>query len=217
MHHSNALAAASLAGILMALAGCGGKTKYPDYYVLNVPPAPAPSGTQSKPLLGSVAVQNFASPSFLRAGPIVYSDSPERINFYQYHRWALDPRTAVTNALLQNLQACGLFQSVMQFDGRENSDYLLTGRLDELKEIDNGRNVKVEVRMSAQLTNLKTGEVVWRDSSSESAGVEQRNISGVVAQMSQTTETSVEHLVSSMQKRLELMSASVQHTQPAQP
>jgi uncharacterized lipoprotein YmbA len=206
MRNSNLLALLALSGMLMSLAACGGKVRYPNYYVLDIRP-PVPVASQAQPLLGSVAVRNFAAPSFLRAGPIVYRDSPEQINFYYYHRWAVDPRTAVTNAVLRKMQASGIFQSVNLFDAREPSDYLVTGRLEHLEEVDQGRHVYVEVHLSAQLRDLKSGDVVWNDSCSETTQLERRAVPGVVAQMSQTTEKAVENLVSSMQKRVELLSA----------
>jgi ABC-type uncharacterized transport system auxiliary subunit len=148
----------------------------------------------------------------LRAGAIVYRESPEEINFYQYHRWAVDPRKAVTSALLEDLQARGLFESVAQFDGSQRSDYLITGRLDELDEIDSDRKVRVEVRITAQLMNVKSGEIVWRDSCLETEGVEDRTVPGLVAQMSQAVQVSVEQLVLSMQKKVEVLSAATVNT-----
>lgn len=207
MRGLNAIAIACLTAMVLAGAGCGGKIRYPNYYVLNVPAAPAPSDARAKPLLGSVAVRNFTAPSFLRAGPIVYRESAEQIDFYQYHRWALDPRTSVTNALLQSIQGRGLFASVAQYDGR-TSDYLITGRLDQLEEIDSARDVRVAVSLSAELMNLNTGEVIWRDAASQVTRIEHRTVSGVVAGMSEALQNSVDHLVSSMQKKVEPMFVS---------
>jgi hypothetical protein len=96
--------------------------------------------TQTKPLLGLVAVREFGAPSFLRAGPIVYRQSAEQLDFYDYHRWAVEPRSAVTSAVVQHIQACGIFQSFYLFDGREPSDYLLTGTLEHLEEVDRGHD-----------------------------------------------------------------------------
>ena len=95
---------------LMGLAGCAGKIRYPTYYVLNVP-APASTNDRSKPILGSVAVRVFSAPEFLREGPIAYRQSPEQLDFYNYHRWAVDPRRVVTAAMVRKMQTQGLFQS----------------------------------------------------------------------------------------------------------
>ncbi|MBV9081655.1 MAG: membrane integrity-associated transporter subunit PqiC [Acidobacteriaceae bacterium] len=207
MHCANSARVVCLTGILLALTGCAGKIKYPSYYVLNLPAAPARLGVQSKPTLGSVCVRDFSAPSFLRAGPIVYRKSAEQIDFYQYHRWAVEPRRSATNALLRKIQAGGLFASVAQYDGR-TSDYLITGTLDRLEEIDNGRDVRIAVGISAQLMDMKTTEVIWRDTSLEVARPEHRTVPGIVEGMSQATNISVDHLLSSMQKKLEAMSLS---------
>lgn len=200
IRHIN-LAGLLCVGALMSLAACGGKVRYPHYYVLNVP-APAPEISRVKPALGSAAVREFSAPRFLRAGPIVYRQSPEQLGFYNYDRWAVDPRSAVTSAFVQTLQARGLFQSVHVFDGRATSDYLVTGRLDQLEEVDKGHDVFISTSVSAQLLDLKTGDVLWRDVSSETTRLEQRAVPGLVAGMSQATEQAVTHLVSSMQDRL---------------
>jgi uncharacterized lipoprotein YmbA len=144
--------------MLAGLTGCAGKIRYPNYYVLNLA-APVPAATLLKPL-GSVAVREFRAPAFLRAGPIVYRKSAEQLDFYDYHRWAVDPRRAVTSTIIENIQARGIFHSVHLFEGREPSDYLVTGTLDDLEEVDKGREVFVEVRVSARLTDLRTGDVL---------------------------------------------------------
>lgn len=204
--HINLFRLVCLAGGLLSLAACGGKLRYPNYYVLNVPPAPEVIG--AKPVLGSASVREFSAPSFLRAGPIVYRQSPEQMGFYEYDRWAADPRSAITSTLVQNLQARGLFESVHLFDGRATSDYLVTGTLDHLEEVDQGHDVFISVAVSAQLFDLKTGDVVWRDSSSEISKLDHHAVPSLVAGMSQAAEHAVTRLVSSMQDRLTQLSAS---------
>ena len=197
----------SLAGMFVTLAGCGSKIHYPSYYVLNLPPS-APRPTQSKPLPGSAAVRQFSAPRFLRGGPIVYRQSPEQLSFYNYDRWAVDPRSAVTSAFARVLESRSVFQSVHLSDGRTTSDYLVTGTLDHLEEIDRGHQVLVDVSITAQLTNLKTGDVVWSDISSQTTNLENRAMPGLVAAMSQAVDQAISHLVSSMQGRLILLQAS---------
>jgi uncharacterized lipoprotein YmbA len=191
----------------MGLAACAGKVRYPNYYVLNVP-ATVSEPVQLKPTLGSAAVREFYAPRFLRAGPIVYRQSPEQLGFYNYDRWASDPRSAVTAAFVQTLQARGVFQSVHVFDGRATSDYLVTGTLEHLEEVDQGRDVFISVGLSAQLLDLKTGNVLWRGKSSQSTRLDHRAMPGLVAGMSQAAEQAVTRLVSSMQDRVLQASAS---------
>jgi ABC-type uncharacterized transport system auxiliary subunit len=184
--------------ISFALVGClGGKVKYPAYYTLQVPPPPDPPAPET--VRTSLAVREFRSPGYLRQGAIVYRVSPEQIGFYDYHRWAMDPREFVTSAITDRLRASGAFANVKLYDGRSDVDYVLSGRLEKLEEVDYGGGVRVEVAMSAQITNLKTGTTVWSNTVDDVEKVEQHSVAGVVAEMNRAMERSLEKLTSSVQ------------------
>jgi uncharacterized lipoprotein YmbA len=208
MRNSKFIPAIGIMTALMSLAGCAGKIRYPSYYVLNVP-IPAPAASRPAPILGSVAVRQFDAPSFLRGGPIVYRESPEQLDFYEYHRWAVDPRRAVTGAVVQQMQSSGVFRSVDLFDGRGTPECLLTGTIDHLEEVDEGAKVSIEVSLSARLVNVRTGEVLWQGALSKEATLDQRSVPGIVAEMSRELGSVVEGLVSSMQEQVAASSASL--------
>jgi len=201
MHNSKLIAAIVLMTGVVSLAGCAGKIQYPSYYALTLP-APVPSANQPTPAHGSAAVRQFDAPRFLRGGAIAYWEGPDQLGFYEYHRWAEDPRHAVTDAMVREMQARGVFQSVDVFDGRESPEYLVKGTLEHLEEVDQGASVSIEVSLSAQLINLRTGEVLWQDTSSKTTKLDRRSVPGVVAEMSRNLEDAVQHLVASMQDRL---------------
>jgi len=181
--------------ISACLVGCGG-ARFPAYYTLHVPPAvdvPIAGGTRS-----SLAVLEFRSPAYLHQGAIVYRTSPEQVGFYQYHRWAVDPREFLTNAMIDRLRASGRFAEVNAYDGHSDVDYILSGRLEKLEEVDYEDGVRVEVALSAQLTDPRSGKMVWANSASESARVEKRNVPAVVAEMSQTMDHAIQKLLASI-------------------
>jgi cholesterol transport system auxiliary component len=183
---------------LLALSGCAG-IKYPSYYTLNVPaPTSTPAVTARIPW--TVAVQEFDAPAYLKRGSIVYRPDPAQIAFYDYHHWAEDPRKTVTAVLVRDLQRS--FQSTELYDGRGDVDYLLTGSLDHLEEIDNGDSISVDVRISASLKNLKTGKVTWSGTSSKTSAVEQRSVTGIVAAMSHNLTEATGQLVASLRSEL---------------
>jgi len=187
-----------LTGVMTSVffTGCMGKVKYPAYYRLNLaPPADPPMKGDALP---SIAVREVRAPDCLREGPIVYMDSPERIGFYEYHRWAVDPRQAVTHALVEHLRASGNFKVVKIYDGRNDVDYVLSGRLEKLNEVDYEGGVQVEVALSAQVTELHNGNTIWANSAAEKSRVEGRKVSSVVAQMSTLTNRSIEELLKSL-------------------
>jgi ABC-type uncharacterized transport system auxiliary subunit len=193
--HSTAIrfALAALAIQVAILVGCGGPVKYPNYYTLHLPPPPDPPVAEN--VHATLAVREFRSPTYLRQGAIVYKTSPEQIGFYNYHRWAVDPRAFVTNAVAENLRAGGNFSSVKLFDGRPGVDYVLSGRLDELEEIDYEGGVKVRVSISAQMVNVVTGAAVWTNSVSEVGTVGQRDVPAVVSAMNGTMGRAIEKLL----------------------
>jgi len=189
-------ALALILAIVTALAGCGGKLRYPSYYTLNLPAPPDPPAAQADRT--SIAVREFQSPGYLRQGPIVYRTTPEEVGFYEYHRWAVDPRTLVTSAVVEHLRAGGQFTMVSMYDGRPNNDYVFSGKLEKLEEVDYESGVKVEVAMSAQITRVATGATVWSDAVSETRPVPERNVPGVVSQMNRTMELAINKLLSTV-------------------
>ncbi|HXZ79195.1 MAG TPA: ABC-type transport auxiliary lipoprotein family protein [Terriglobales bacterium] len=189
--HSIAALVVLVASIV--LAGCGGGVKYPKYYTLQVPPPPDPPAPEG--VRASLAIREFRSPAYLRQGAIVYKTTPEQIGFYNYHRWAEDPRELVTNAVIDRLRASGNFTQVKSYDGRADVDYILSGRLEKLEETDYDGGIRVEVAISAQMTSLASGATVWTNSVLESGTVANRDVPGVVSAMNQTMERAIEKLL----------------------
>lgn len=177
----------------MSLCSCVGKVKYPSYYTLNLPPAPDPPAQEGTRV--SIAVREFRAPAYLRQGAIVYRTSPEQIGFYNYHRWATDPRDVVTEAVTDRLRASGRFVQVKRYDGHADVDYILSGRLEQLEEVDYQGAVQVDVAITAQLASLKTGETVWTNAVREVGKVNQRNVPSIVAEMNQTMDQAIEKLL----------------------
>ena len=178
---------------LVTLTGCGGAVKYPHYYALHIPPPPDPPAQEDG--RASLAVREFRSPTYLHQGAIVYKTSPEQIGFYNYHRWAVDPREVVTNAVTDRLRASGNFTQVKPYDGRSDVDFVLSGRIEKLEEVDYESGVKVEVAITAQMTNLSTGAAVWTNTVDEVGTVAQRDVAAVVSEMNRTMERAIEKLL----------------------
>jgi uncharacterized lipoprotein YmbA len=188
---------AALIGFL-TLGGCA-KVRYPDYYVLNLP-NPVSASRGSGPISASVAVREFRAPQYLRQGSIAYRPEAEQIAFYDYHRWAEDPRQSVTTAMVRGLKQ--VFESAELYDGRTGTEFLLTGSLDRLEEVDSEHSVSVEVGISAMLQNVKTGDVVWSDRCFKTSEVNQRSLPAVVTEMSRDLSEAATQLVSSMRSRV---------------
>jgi ABC-type uncharacterized transport system auxiliary subunit len=183
-------------GISALLVGCSGKTKFPTYYTLQLPTPPDPPSA-AKPEF-SVAVREFGAPAYLRQGALVYRPSPEEVGFYHYQRWAVDPREVLTQAIVDQLRATHKYSVVKIYDGRSDVDFLLGGRLEKLEEVDNDHVVRVEVAVSAQMIDLRSGKTVWANSASDAEKVEKRTLPAVVSEMSSALDHVVENLLLSL-------------------
>ncbi|MGA8311654.1 MAG: ABC-type transport auxiliary lipoprotein family protein [Terriglobales bacterium] len=181
--------------LLPVLSGCG-RVRYPAYYTLNLPAPPDPPAAEN--VRTSIAVREFQSPGYLRQGPIVYRRTPEEVGFYEYHRWAADPRTLLTSAVIDHLRASGQYSMVSIYNGRPDNDYIFSGKLEKLEEVDYDSGVKVEVAMSAQITRVATGVAVWTNAVSETGTVSQRNVRGVVSEMNRTVDLAINKLLSTV-------------------
>ena len=195
------LVSASACVVMVLMAGCGGKVLYPNYYALEIVPAPRPAVNETR-LPVTVAVRQFETPPYLRQGRIVYRQAPEEIDFYNYHRWAADPAATVTTAVIDSLRSSRLFSFAKPYDGQGQPDYLMSGRLERLEEIDYSGSVRVEAKLSAELVDLRTDATVWTGDADETLTVETRNVSSVVAEMSHAVQKSIDRLVADLDRQL---------------
>jgi ABC-type uncharacterized transport system auxiliary subunit len=191
----------------LVLAGCG-SVRYPTSYVLNFPP-PAPRAALSNGALGPVAIREFRCPEYLCEGRIVYRPGPEEVGFYENHRWAMNPRQAITQYLENGLRTQSLFQSVTVRERGSEAAYVLSGSIQRLEEVDEGRDVHAVCTISAQLLDTRTRSVVWSHTASETVSVEKRDIAGVVSSLAAAAGTAADRLLKSMTDELPATTAQI--------
>lgn len=196
-----------LTGLLAALlqTGCA-KVRYPTNYVLTLPRA-VPRIASPQPPFGSLAVRRFRCPDYLCQGRIVYRPVPEEIGFYEYHRWATDPRDLITMYVADTLRNENLYTEVSAGERGVQPAYILAGSIDRLEEVDEPGHVRVICALSAQLIEAKTGAVMWSRAASETVSVEERDVTGVVRSLSSAVEGTVDELMRSMRQQLARASA----------
>ena len=191
----------SACAAMLFMAGCIGKVVQPHYYSLETAPEVSDAGG-GNPLAGTVAVNLFTAPPYLRQGRIVYRQAPEEIGFYDYQRWAVDPAETINTAMIDSLRSRQLFSMVKRSDGRNEQDYLMSGRLERLEEVDYGGPVRVKAEISAELVNLRSGSTEWTGDASAIFNVEKSNVDSVVAQMNHAVQDCVDQLTLSLSQRL---------------
>ena len=190
----------------IVFAACG-SVRYAEQYVLQVPPPVALASSQPS-TLEPITVRQFGCPDYLCDGRIVYRPAPEQIAFYEYHRWAVDPREALTQLVVERLRARSQFTNVEQTDQPTATKYVLRGDIQRFEEVDQDRSVLAICTISAEVVDTNTHAVVWRSTASETVPVQQRNVPGVVTSLSAAARTVVERLVSEMEGDLRRKGAS---------
>ena len=190
-------ATACLAALL--LTGCG-SVRNPTYYAMDLEPPKTPAADARRSF--TAAVRRFGAPDYLRQGRIVYRQAPETIGFYDLHRWATDPSTTVTAAMIDALRSSRLFSIVAPYDGRDQQEYVVNGRLQRLDEVDYDGGLRVEARIQAELVNQRTGQTLWTGDVSESSKIETHTVGAVVAAMSAGVSSGIDRLVTDMAAHL---------------
>ena len=189
----------------LLLAGCG-SVRYPTTYVLNLPPAPPQ--VPSNGAVAPVEVREFGCPDYLCEGRIVYRPSAEEVGFYEYHRWAMNPRQAITQYVEGILRVQSLFKSVAIHERGTDAKYVLSGNIERLEEVDQGRDVRAVCTISAQLLDTRTRSTVWSQTVSETVRVEKRDMAGVVSSLSAAARMAADRLLKSMTEELQATLAS---------
>ena len=189
----------------LALFGCG-TVHYPTSYVLTLAPPP-PHTAPSKSALGPLGVREFRCPAYLSEGRIVYRPTPEEVGFYEYHRWAENPGQTITQYVEDGLRARSLFTSVAAHEHDSGAAYVLSGHIERLEEVDQGRDVRVVCTISAQLLDTRTRSVVWSHTASETVPVEKRDVRGVVSSLSAAARTAANRLLNSLAEELQVRMA----------
>jgi ABC-type uncharacterized transport system auxiliary subunit len=206
-----------LLGALLA-AGCG-KVHHANYYTLALTPTLSPA-TNGEHTLGPLAVREFNVPAYLRQGRIVYRESPTEIGFYQYHRWVTNPGSMVTIAIIGTVRSSGRFSNVESDASHMKPDFLLTGQVERLDEIDYSGGVRVEVKLSAQLDNVRSKCTVWSGAEAVTTRVEKKptekktTMNSVVMEMSRAVQKCVDSLLADMQRRLDNAPQCSSHLEP---
>jgi ABC-type uncharacterized transport system auxiliary subunit len=189
----------------LACGGCG-HVRYPTNYVLNlsVPTSPIVAARESN---GTLAVEQFQCPKYLCEGRIVYRGTPEEIAFYEFHRWAMDPREMITHSIADRIRSESLFRGVVLKGTGSDPAYVLKGNIERLEEVDDGRDVRVVCTISAQLLDTHTRSIIWSGSESQTIAVENRNVPGVVSSLSAAAQLTIDNLVKSLAQALPSASA----------
>ena len=196
-------------GLIQLFAGCG-PGRYPKSYVLNFPPAPT-SPAPVPEVRGALAVREFQCPHYLCEGRIVYRPSAEEIGFYEFERWAMNPRDMITRFVADRIRSGAIFKNVSLTEVGTEPAYVLNGNIERLEEVDDGREVQAVCTLSVQLMDKQTKSIVWSRTVSRTVPVQTRNVAGVVTSLSAAVRMTVDEIVRTLTEALPSAGTAMTH------
>lgn len=183
--------------MMLTLLGCGlPKTKY---YVVESPHAPA---TLSPTIPRRITVARFRANDMLQDDRILYRESGNQVNFYEYQRWASPPVDLVTQYIMHRLKDSAVFSTVSSPQDGLKTDYTLQGRVRSFEEWDRGKDVSARVALEAELLDNKSRSILWRDEVECTRPITTRTVPAVVQGIEQCLDKTTAQLIGSMQSRM---------------
>jgi len=179
------------------LSGCGA-TRPSKYYQLTAP-SDKIAGADPARFPITLLVGRITTPLLYRDDHIVYTSNGEAMGTYEYQRWAEPPSEMISDVLLRKLQDSDRYEHVYTLRSDAHGDYVLRGRLYDLREID-GKEPAARVAFEFELRDSKTGATVWSRSYSHDEPVSGKNVTAVVAAMDRNVQTGLSEVMGSLEQ-----------------
>ncbi len=193
MKHRNIFPALILC--LGMLNGCGA-ARPSKFYQLTVPSENA-SGVDPAPYSVTLLLGPITTSDLYRDDHLVYTSDGEAMGTYEYRRWAEPPTEMINDVLLRELQRSGRYEHVYSLRSDVRGDYVLRGRLYDLREIDRN-GLSVLVAFDFALRDFKTGATVWNHSYSHGEPVNGKDVSAVVAAMDRDVQSGLSEVLAGL-------------------
>lgn len=188
-----------LLSLLAILIGCGG-VPVTYYYQVNYELPNPGVGNPALPI--TLAIQQFDANILYEGERIVYRDSPYEVKYYHYRRWVAPPRIIVTQKVLDQYKASGIFRQVVMMPSPVDADFILRGRIKAFEEWDEGDSWYGLVNLSFELQNTASKEIVWENEYSEKTTAQQKDPVKVVEAISQSLKLVIEKSIEDVNQSL---------------
>jgi ABC-type uncharacterized transport system auxiliary subunit len=159
-----------------------------------------------EPIAGSLAIATLQSAAIYTDDGMVYRTSPNKVDYYGYHRWTSPPAVQLTDYLLDAFERTGLFRQV-ETEPSGSTQALLSGRLSSFDEVDVTQTQWVgRVELQLQLQDPASGLMFWSQRYEESEPIAQRSPEGLAvalsAAMQRVVASSAPEVASAMQSHV---------------
>ncbi len=124
--------------------------------------------------------------------PMVYRDGGLELHYYPHAQWAELPRDAVTEGLIDALNATGRFGDVAYAHAVQFPDLVLTGRIRRFEEDRTEEPPAAVCEIRVELRRSKQRELVWAATLNSRQPLETDTASGLAKAMSRAVSAVVE-------------------------
>jgi ABC-type uncharacterized transport system auxiliary subunit len=200
-----------MAALVLTLGGCYfGKPMETMYYVLDYLPTPPSERLARGPYPFVVRMRDPSIAEAYRRSQIVYRQSANQMQFYNYHLWAVDPDRMIADLVMKHLKAARLFDNVTRTVESYAPDFFLSVDIQAIEEYDAKEQWYAHLAIEYQLEDAKTNQIVWKRLFDLRKTVDQQEPVYVVRALSYLLETVNERLV----KELEVVLDEMKHRAP---
>lgn len=187
------------------LNGCGA-ARPSKFYQLTLPNDKA-LGADPDPFPVTLLLGPITTSHLYRDDHIVYTSKGEAMGTYEYQRWAEPPSEMISDVLLRELQVSERYQHVYALRSDSRGDYVLRGRLYDLREID-GNGLAARVAFEFELRDSKTGATVWSRSYSHDEPVDGKSVPAVVAALNRNVQSGLSAVMGGLEQYFSMRSSA---------
>lgn len=143
--------------------GCSRVSLVASYYLIDYRPHPDnPRLMLEKPIPHKAQVLKFKIPRTFDSIRIIARFSSHQINYYRYSLWAVRPQVAVSDLLVQHINAYQLFQQCRQEYLEERPDYEISGELFQIERFESEQYSAAHLKMSFGMSDYDSGDILVR-------------------------------------------------------
>ncbi len=169
------------------------------YYQIYYKPKPV----LGRQVSGTVRIRTFDVDKIYRRHNLLFRTSPYEIFYYNTHFWASRPADMITDIIAAHVKETKLFSDVIiQLDRRP--DYVLTGRILALDEIDSDDIWYARVSIIFELKDYKTDRVIVSHSFDRRKEVHNQKQVYVVRTMGEILEEEAEKFFNKIYEQLNI-------------
>lgn len=182
--------------LIVAAAGCGGRTPPTRYYALELPAAGAGGGGPT------IVLEQLSTDEGYDDERMVYRTGRYRLDYYDYHRWSAPPGVIISNYLERGLERSGQFRAVVR-DVTRDAKVVLAGRVVAIEEVDVSKGAwEGHLVVELRLVDTESGDSLWSEQYDESEPLTRQTPEGLAAAISAAMARIVERAVPAISARL---------------